>query len=325
MRARVVNYGCSHAFGSELAKPGDSVAPPNVDLNFGNLVAKHYDRDFKIAARPGNSNKQMLHDVIEHVREGDICLLSWTYADRDRFIEPENDSRYNNCNYTSFHTLSVLQFEGYKDTSKTFMERFFPTPEQERRKKIEASHHFLKNATDPMIQSVCRAHYDYYSHPGIQIMNFLEIYKCVNEIIRSRGARAVNFHYDMESDIIIKLLYHEENDTKCLQGTNCYYDFRNELAETPEYTDYYLCHPTELSEIELYKFYRDDKTRIDFVSPQQGNPMPYPFKQWYMEKFYGDRHTWPAGRLGHLDAAGHECLSKFIIEKLEELSDGNTL
>ena len=53
--------------------------------------------------------------------------------------------------------------------------------------------------------------------------------------------------------------------------------------------------------------------------------MPYPFKQWYMEKFYGDRHTWPAGRLGHLDSAGHECLSKFIIEKLEELSDGNTL
>jgi hypothetical protein len=326
MKRRIVNYGCSHAFGAEIAGRGNSHHPDNVRLNFGNLVAQHFDCDFKIAARPGNSNRQILHDVIEFVQPSDICLMSWTYADRERWIVPENTTPDNNINYTSFHTLSVLTENNYKDSFKSFRERFFPGRENEEidhedRTKIERNHHFLKNINDPIIKSISQAHYDYYSKPGIQTMNFLEIYKCANEIIKSRGAIAVNFHYDMEPEIMIFLKFYEEMFTKFLHSKASYYNYYNEVA--PEVQDYFLTHTMDTENSELYKFYQNDTTRIDWVKEVGVDPEPYSFKQWYTEKNYGDRDMWPNGRLGHLDGEGHRVLAEFIKDKLKEILDAN--
>ncbi len=316
MKRRIVNYGCSHAFGAEIAGRGEIYHPDNVRLNFGNLVAQHYDCDFKITARPGNSNKQILHDIIEFVQPGDICLLAWTYADRERWIVPENTIPDGNTNYTSFHTLSVLTENSYKDSNKTFKERFFPSKDQEERKRIERNHYFLKDANDPVIKSLSQAHYDYYSKPGIQTINFLETYKCANEIIKSRGAVAVNFHYDMEPDILIFLKYYEEMPTKFLHSRESYYNHYNEVA--PEVQDFLLTHSEDTENSELYKFYHNDTTRINWVKKSGVDPSPYSFKHWYMEKNYNTSVGWPNGRLGHLDADGHQVLAEIIIDKLQE-------
>jgi len=98
MKKRIINFGCSHAAGVEIAGRieqkklgGDTHLqehmikhPDNIELNFGNLVAKHFNRDFRITARPGNSNRHIYHDAIStDIQPGDICLLSWTYFGRD--------------------------------------------------------------------------------------------------------------------------------------------------------------------------------------------------------------------------------------------------
>lgn len=321
MNKRIVNYGCSHAFGAEIAGRGNVYHADNVNLNFGNLVAKHFNRDFKIAARPGNSNRQILHDVIEFVQPGDICLLSWTYADRERWIVPGNNNPDENTNYTLYHTLSVLQYNDYKDSSAAFLSRFFPSKEKEEKKKIESSHYFLKNADDPIVKSVCQTHYDYHSNTGIQTLNFLEIYKCANEIIKSRGATAVNFHYDMEPETLICLKYFDEMNTKYFQASSSYYNYHNELD--PEFHNYFLTHSEDTENCELYRFYHNDSTRINWVKEPGVNPLPYSFTQWYMEKYHNKKSGWPGDLLGHLDAEAHNVLSEFIIKKLEEILNAN--
>ena len=60
MYNRVINFGCSHAFGAEIAGSGIIHHPTNMELNFGNHVAKLYQKEFKIAARCGNSNRQIM-------------------------------------------------------------------------------------------------------------------------------------------------------------------------------------------------------------------------------------------------------------------------
>lgn len=321
MNGRVVNYGCSHAFGAEIAGRGIVFHEDNVLLNYGNLVAKHLNKEFKISARPGNSNRQILHDIIEFVQPGDICLIAWSYADRERWIVPENNSPDGNTNYTSYHTLSVLNHTGYKDSAKTFAERFFLNEDQKERKRIERSHYFLQNPEDPIIKSLCQAHYDYYSNPGIQTINFLEIYKCANEIIKSRGATAINFHFDMELEILIFLKFFEEMNTKYIQTKAGYYNYYNECA--PSVQEYFLTHTRDTHNSELYKFYQNDKSRINWVRQPGVNPSPYSFKHWYMQENYQTTDGWPNDRLGHLDGDAHQVLSKFIIEKLEEISNAD--
>lgn len=315
---RVVNYGCSHAFGAEIYEPGDNFHPKNILLNFGNLVAEHLGVDFKIAARPGNSNKQIMHDVIQFTQPGDLCLLSWTYGDRDRFISPENKSIDGNVNYTTYHTLSVLSKKKYKDSYKSFLERFIPNSDQKRREKIESSHYFIQNADDDLIYNFCKAQYEYYSNLDIQTFNFLEIYNNANEIVKSRGAIPINFHYDMEPELLINLKFPEEMNTKYFHAKSAYANFSNELSE--EYLDYFLIHNDNFKISTLYSYYKNDKSRITWVKSPGKNPQPYSFKHWYCDTFFKNPFVWPNGRLGHLDAHGHRVLSKLIIKKLEEIN-----
>lgn len=321
MSGRVVNYGCSHAFGAEIAGRGINFHYDNVRLNFGNLVAQHFNKEFKIAARPGNSNRQILHDVMEFVQPGDICLLSWTYADRERWILPENKDAESNTNYTSYHALRVLTENNYRGSLQTFKERFFPGKDEDDKKKIESTHFFLKNIDNPIVQSVCRAHYDYFSQPGIQTMNFLEIYQATNEIIKNRGAHAVNFHFDMEPEVQINLKFFEEVDTKFLQSNAGYYKYDKEYSPTVQ--EYFLTHPMDTEQSSLYRYYQNDNTRINWVVQEGVNLHPRSFKQWYTEKYHGDKDIWPDNRLGHLGGHGHEVLSEFIIPKVEEILYAN--
>lgn len=319
---RVVNFGCSHAFGTEIVAPatsGGNFHYDNIKFNFGNLVSQHFDKEFKIAARPGNSNHQILHDVIEFVKPGDVCLLSWTYIMRRRMIMPDNSIPDNNCNYNSYHTLNVTS-----KITPNKLEDFFKNILTDKKIAVdnyEEKHTFIVNSDNPIVKSISYAHNEYYSNPAISILDFLEIYKSANEIIKQRGAIAINFHYDENQDVLDQLQSVDKLKTKYFQTAASYNDFNNDSLEYPNYL---LSHPTNFENSKLYKYYSEDNTRLTWqLRPKKTVPITPPtgqtsFKKWYMDTYYNEPDGWPNGRLGHLDGHGHEVLSKFIINKLEK-------
>lgn len=321
MKKRVVNYGCSHAAGAEIHSKEQPHHPDNITLNFGNLVASKLNREFKIAARPGNGNKQMLHDIIEFVQPGDICLLSWTYTDRVKWVKPDNTSAYDNSNYARFHVLSVLD---HNTAMSNRLRQLLPNKEdREFRHKIEKSeHYFIKNHTNSMIRSICLANYEYYSHYDIQTLEFLEIYKCANEIIKSRGATAINFHYDIEPEILQRLSGNVSMKTQYMQSRLSYYDYSAHKpgyeSSIPGYESYFLTHNETFTNSELFEYYKKDTTRINWESDLPGYES-LSFKLWYMHTVYDNMWGWSPDRAGHLDADAHRVLSEFIIKKLGDM------
>ena len=262
MYNRVVNFGCSHAFGAEIAGPGIIHHPDNIELNFGNHVAKQYQKEFKIAARCGNSNRQILQDVIEFVEPGDICLLSWTYLDRKLWVLPRNTDPYSNFHYSSIHTITVMESQ-YSSTLKVLADKFSDLTEKHRQ-DINKQHYFLKksNSKNPSIMAVANAHNEYYAQEEIKILDFLEVYRCANEIIKIRGAHAVNFHYDIENDSIIeKLAGYKEMQLKYNQPKDSYHDFSDKFTEK-EHTDFFLTYGQQMEKSRLFEFYRNDPTRV---------------------------------------------------------------
>jgi len=314
MYNRVINFGCSHAFGAEIAGSGIIHHPTNMELNFGNHVAKLYQKEFKIAARCGNSNRQILQDVIEFVEPGDICLLAWTYLDRKLWVLPRNTDPYSNFHYSSIHTITVMESQ-YSSTLKVLADKFSDLTEKHRQ-DINKQHYFLKksNSKNPSIMAVANAHNEYYAQEEIKILDFLEVYRCANEIIKIRGAHAVNFHYDIENDSIIeKLAGYKEMQLKYNQPKDSYHDFSDKFTEK-EHTDFFLTHGQQMEKSRLFEFYRNDPTRVKWVIDER----PVPFKQWYSYKYYNDKYIWPKGRLGHLDDHAHNVLATQIIDHMSK-------
>jgi hypothetical protein len=314
MYNRVINFGCSHAFGAEIAGSGIIHHPTNMELNFGNHVAKLYQKEFKIAARCGNSNRQILQDVIEFVEPGDICLLAWTYLDRKLWVLPRNTDPYSNFHYSSIHTITVMESQ-YSSTLKVLADKFSDLTEKHRQ-DINKQHYFLKksNSKNPSIMAVANAHNEYYAQEEIKILDFLEVYRCANEIIKIRGAHAVNFHYDIENDSIIeKLAGYKEMRLKYNQPKDSYHDFSDKFTEK-EHTDFFLTHGQQMEKSRLFEFYRNDPTRVKWVIDER----PVPFKQWYSYKYYNDKYIWPKGRLGHLDDHAHNVLATQIIDHMSK-------
>ena len=312
MYNRVVNFGCSHAFGAEIAGPGIIHHPDNIELNFGNHVAKQYQKEFKIAARCGNSNRQILQDVIEFVEPGDICLLSWTYFDRKLWVLPRNTTPDSNYHYSSIHTITVMESKN-SSTLKVLADKFGDLTDKHRQ-EINKMHYFLRksNSKNPTVVAVSNAHNEYYSQEEIKLLDFLEVYKCTNEIIKSRGAHAVNFHYDIETDSIIdKLAGYKEMRLKYNQPVDSYDTFSEKFNEK-KHTDFFLTHGHQIEKSHLFEFYRNDTTRIKWVIDER----PVPFKQWYSYKYYGDKYIWPNDRLGHLDNHAHNVLASQIIDNM---------
>tara|TARA_B110000908_G_scaffold59196_1_gene71897 strand:- start:12794 stop:13756 length:963 start_codon:yes stop_codon:yes gene_type:complete len=310
MYNRIINFGCSHAFGAEMAGMGVIHHPDNIELNFGNHVAKHYKKEFKIAARCGNSNRQILQDVIEFVEPGDICLLAWTYFDRKLWIEPENTNPDSNYHYSSIHTITVMEFQN-SSTLKVLSDKFSDLTEK-RRHEINSTHYFLRdsNSKKSSVIAVCNAHNEYYAQEEIKLLDFLEIYKCANEIIKSRGAMVINFHYDIENnDILNKLTGYKEMQLKYNQPNDSYNNFSERFTEK-NHTTVFLTHGHQIEKSHLFEFYRNDTTRIKWIVDEE----PATFKQWYTYKYYGDKYIWPNDRLGHLDEHAHNVLAGQIID-----------
>lgn len=315
MKRRLVSFGCSHAFGAEMHGRGIINHDDNFELNYANFVAQHYNLDFKLAARCGYSNKQILHDVIELVEPNDICLLAWTYGDRDRYIKVDNTNPKSNTNFSGYHALKVLyDHDVSEDASNMFTKMFGWFTKEDDRANVDEKHYFLNTPNDKNkmqhLISFSQAYYKYYGKTAIKVIDFLETYQAVNAIIQSRGATALNFHYSMENEILKGLTFAETISAKYIQPKDSYSEYNKNN------TDKLLFHTADKSNSQLFDYYNKDTNKIEWHTEYV---IPISFVDWYMKTHYKDyEHNWPDNRMGHLGPHAHKVLSKYLIEHLED-------
>ena len=324
MKRRLVSFGCSHAFGVEMHGRGIQHHDDNFSLNYANLVAQRYNLDFKIAARPGNSNKQILHDVIELVQPNDICLLAWTYGERSRYIKVENTNSHANVNFSAFHALKVLYDNNPSDAvSNVFTKLFGWFANEPDRVSIDSQHYFLNSPSDknkmaPLI-NFCQSYYQYYNTLTIRVLDFLEIYHAVNAIIKQRGATAVNFHFSTESETINGLKFPETLSADFVQADQSYNSYKNSLQGfSKNNLDKILVHDEDKACSQLFDYYNQDTSKLTWQIAET-DAQPLSFVDWYMREYYNNyQHDWPDNRMGHLGPNAHEVLSNTVINHLED-------
>lgn len=305
---RIVSFGCSHASGSEIEGPHVGWSEKNMELNFGNLVAAHYGKTVVMSARAGGSNRQILLNVIEHVQPGDVCLLSWTYFDRDNYFATSNSDTIHSDVFNSYHTLKVLALQEKHSKFTDVYNYFFGKAEH-----LNNVHQFTDKYTDETVISISDSYERYYATRVYRAMDFLQTFHAVNAVIKSRSAIPVNFHYDCDEDVLHLINKFSEWPTEKLFKNDFYHDFG-----TPEYT-------VQLpygSDIALFNDYINCEDFIRFerveLFSENNISIPTSFKKWVCQKQYGDPHIWPGGRLGHLGPDEHRILADMIITHLEE-------
>jgi hypothetical protein len=307
--SRILSFGCSHACGCEIEGAGISWSQKNIESSFGNLVAKHFNKEFKLSARPGASNRQIFLNAIEHVQPGDICLLSWTYFNRENWFADSDDSDLRSDVFCTHQMLHVLEQNNLGFFHKV-TDKFYKPPEtntEHMRSKLDYASQYLKNHNNKAVIAVANAWDLYHSKDVIRVFDFLESFHATNAIIKQRGATAINFHFAEETHSWYDLLTKLQPILKKPYKHDFYTDFGM--------PDYCLT-INEGNNLKIFDDYINNQNFIRFYD-KHGNQVS--FKYWYCESEFNDPYIFPGNRMGHLDANAHITLSKFIIDKLESI------
>jgi hypothetical protein len=305
--SRVVSFGCSHACGCEIEGMGIAWSKTNVESSFGNLVAKHFNKEFKLSARPGASNRQIFLNALEHVQPGDVCLLSWTYFNRENwFAESESDKiRSDVVNaHQLLRVLELNQLGLFQKVTDKFYKKTETVGEQ-MRAGIDITSQYLKYYDDESVIAVAKAWELYHSKDMVRVFDFLESFHAANAIIKQRGAIAVNFHFSEESPSYFDFL----NKVRPILAKPYKHDFYIDFG-TPEYC---LMIP-QGNDLKIFDDYISNQ---DFIRFYDKNGQQVSFKYWYCETELGDPLAFPGDRMSHLDAKAHILLADCIINKLQ--------
>ena len=305
--SRVVSFGCSHACGCEIEGTGIAWSTTNVKSSFGNLVAKHLNKEFKLSARPGASNRQIFLNALEHVEPGDICLLSWTYLNRENWFADSDLDKIKSDVVNAHQLLRVLELNDI-GLFQNVTNKFYKKPKtiaEQMRAGIDITSQYLKNYDDESVIAVAKAWELYHSKDIVRVFDFLESFHAANAIIKQRGATAVNFHFAEES--------------------LSYYDFLNKIRPIltkPFKHDFYIDFGTPeyclmIPEGNNLRIFDDYINNQDFIRFYDKTGSQVSFKYWYCEKELGDPIAFPGDRISHLDAKAHRILADYIINKLE--------
>ena len=301
---RVITFGCSHAWGAECVTATRKDAPENLNASFGKQVANKLGLEFAMAARAGVGNDQILFDVIEHVQENDLCLVSWTYLDRYLWTARNKDDE--SSWFTNWHVLTVLS----NNLPRYFeiAEKFFNVKQKVRDRHLEANkfHPFIKNIHDPDLIKFCEGQAVYGLASMPKIVNFLKTYHAVDSIIKSRGATPVYLHYDIETPELQSISGVEDLEVKRIFPDRLY--AMEETKETDGWNEV-LFH-NEIDNTPLLNGYRADSNFIRWKV--EDNAASY--KDWYFHN--NNLTTWPGDRIGHLDEQAHNELADIILEKI---------
>lgn len=300
---RVVIYGCSHAFGSEMLGRGD-VSNASYDLNVAKHIADALGLPLYRAAVPGGSNRFTLHQAIEHVQEGDLCLFAWTYFARDMYIAEPDTGDYDEPDHYSQHQVGNVIDEIYrnKDNLITTMQKLFNrlsiNPETIQRMKSQWAelgsnkHTFLSHPNLSHIQAIARYQAEYGWQDEVSIVQFLEHYHSVNNIVKARGARAINWCMDNHHRTN-KLLNSGISDWRWCKNSPWINEQRDTLGQNL------------FSGTKLYQDWLNDVTRV-----KNGDGF---VTEWRKEQFGNTWGiSWPGDRMGHCGPDAHEHWARIL-------------
>jgi hypothetical protein len=304
--SRVISFGCSHACGCEIEGAGISWSQKNIESSFGYLVAKHFNKEFKLSARPGASNRQIFLNAIEHAQPDDICLLSWTYFNRENWFAEDDTSKLRSDVFNGhqmLHTLELNNAGMFQHITNKFY-RTNKTVADQMRANIDARSQYCISYNDEELLAVAKAWDLHHSRDMVRVIDFLESFHAANAIIKQRGAIPINFHFAEERHTYYDFLNKSRPILSKPYKHDFYFDFN-----TPEYC---LIVPNGNN----LKLFNDYINNNDFIRFYDKNGYPISFKYSYCEKVYNDPYISLGDRMGHLDASAHEVLSTHIIDKL---------
>ena len=304
MIKRVVAYGCSHAWGSEMSGRFNDAG--NREFVFGNLVAKHYGVPFHRVAQPGNSNEGILHNVIEHCEEGDLSIFSSIQLRRSVYhpmsgndpIGPQTISQYEAgliCEENNAKLPWWLEIKRINQTKDVFA-------------KQELTHKLLEHRNDPHVPVMAEYFIGYRWDFLPLFMDYLKFYASWNAIAYSRGSYPVNF-ISFESRTKLRNMVNLEK----LAGSVSSHvgkgpHFRN-AREDQNYTNERMPHTLNTSK--HYLDWLNDPTRIC-----KGDLC---LLGWVLQQQGLDPDKFPDNRMGHVGKEQQLLIADEIIKRCEEL------
>ena len=303
MIKRIVAYGCSHAYGSEMAGRGDSTG--RKENIWGARIAKHYDLPFVNHGRPGNSSKVVLHQVLEHCQPGDLCIFSGIQMRRDMYIPTKDDDIVGPANITMWEVGKVLEHMVNHTDKKFKLATWFPwnhivNKQTKDFKEFNIGKRFVEYANLKTNQIISEYYAMYAWELAPMFVDWLTTYASYNAIAKSKGAYPVNFMFDQSVKLTdLTLNYPHE--------TNIY----TKAPTLSEPLDAQM--PKKLIDGQLYKEWRNDPTRIC-----KGE---YALMQWVLKEQGLSVDQYPDNRMGHCGIGQQQPIADEIIKKIDELYD----
>ena len=304
MIKRVVAYGCSHAWGSEMSGRFNDTG--NREFVFGNLVAKHYGVPFHRVAQPGNSNEGMLHQVIEHCEEGDLSIFSGIQLRRSVYhpmsgndpIGPQTISQYEAGVICAENNAKLPWWLAIKNINQ--MKDVFA--------KQEVKHKLLEHRNDPHVPTMAEYFIGYRWEFLPLFIDYLKFYASWNAIAYSRGSYPVNF-ISFESRTKLRNMLNLEKVAGSISshvGKGPH--FRN-AREDQYYTNERMPHTLNTSK--HYLDWLNDPTRIC-----KGDIC---LLGWVLQQQGLDPDKFPDNRMGHVGKEQQPLIADEIIKRCEEL------
>lgn len=303
MIKRVLNFGCSHAFGTEMA--GKKNDEGSYDLNFGKHVADHFGVEFVRFGHPGSGNKFAYHNMIEFVQEGDLVLNSGCQIQRFMYYQTSYDKNIGSSHLTPYEITKVAELLYDKVKLMDYMK---VTPVLQILGLLDEHHKYIKSAginfidygNTQVAQKITEWAMNYHYEFLPLFVDYLEIYNAQLNLCEARGAKIINWIAQEDKDYLMWMENYNE-DVKLYKHSP-----RNHLPKT-------------LNEGKLYSVWKNDPTRIK-PTAEEGDWVG--LLEVLHRRLGGEPWELPDGRMGHYGPDVHKALADLLIAKAEELGYG---
>ena len=304
MIKRVLNFGCSHAWGSEMSGKGNDEG--SYELNFGKHVADYFGVPFLRCSQPGTSNKYAYHCMMEIVEEGDLVLNSIIQAQRFMYHKTSYDNVIGSSHITPYEITKVAEHIYDEDKLLNFTKVL---PILNIRKMLDEHHKIIQSSgikfidygnakiAQKITEWAINYHYEYLP----LFINFLETYNAQQSLCKERGAMMISWT--------------AQEHPEFLKWTEEYNDKTPIYKNTTQNENH---PPYSLHETKLYKNWKNDPARI---SPQKDSKY-IALLELIHRKNSGEKFTLPGDRLGHYGPEEHKDLADILIAKAKELGYG---
>ena len=293
---RLIGFGCSHMFGSEITGLNVVCAEEHNNLNFTSKLANHYGMLYVNAARPNNVNTSIVEDVYEIVRPGDVALVGWTYTGRSEYL--------NNGTPTSLEggLLTPHIFEALASKTTYNFPRQTTDEELER---LKFANKTVSDSTEELAEALARYYVEVGSHTFHRLHELLRSYMAVKSYCDANDVKVYQFFFDIEQDVLNML-----NDNRNMLFTPYIkHKIRNEMGGQ---TCAQLRQP-HFGKSKLVKAIRSDPNFFKF-----DRHLFSTLRVAASNRLGWNPRTWPNGQT-HFDQAGNDACFEILREHLGQL------